>query len=109
MLEGEALRARRAARGRDEPGPDETAGGVGGKLQDPLHVPHTVGTHPDPRWRRAASAVALARLASHLGGLLDALGSLAGTQARDLRAGTLGFRQTGTQCLHEIDDLAFAL
>src|SRR4029077_20868391 len=62
-----------------------------------------------PRRRLAASAVALARLASHLGGLLDALGSLAGTQARDLRAGVLGFLQTGAQCLHEIDDLAFAL
>src|SRR2546430_14052779 len=43
---------------------------------------------------------------SHLGGLLDALGSLAGTQARDLRAGTLGSLQTGAQCRHEIDDLA---
>src|SRR2546430_4372661 len=45
---------------------------------------------------------------SHLGGLLDALGSLAGTQARDLRAGTLGSLQTGAQCFHEIDDLAHA-
>src|ERR1700680_5156076 len=64
---------------------------------------------PISRRRRAATAVALARLARHLGGLLDALGSLARTQARDLRAGTFGLCETCAQCLHEIDDLALSL
>src|SRR4029077_18138073 len=62
---------------------------------------------PIARRRRAPSGVTLV-LARHLGGFFDALGSLARTQARDLRAGALGLGEARTQCLHQVDDLAFS-
>ena len=51
VLEGEAVLAPRPALGADETGADQAAGGGRRELQDPLDVPHAVGTHFGSRAR----------------------------------------------------------
>src|SRR6202049_5114060 len=108
VLEGEAILAPCAAFGFDEPSLDEIARDVRREPQDALHVPHTVGRHPDPSGVPRLS-VTLAGLAGQLGRFLHALGLFAGTQAVNLRSGLFALLQARAQRLHEIDDLALAL